>query len=91
MTTKRAKQLAEAITAGKLRRTQANAETVKAAWVEAVKWNQLFKEAGLEWLPDPENTQGYEVIFESWIVKAYTCETNSEEQVRAAWPMCASK
>lgn len=77
-------KLKEQIAAGALEANQLNAERVKEAWAEAVLWDQVFKETGLESLPDPEGLGEGAQVLEDWLVEAYSSDLRSPDEVRAA-------
>jgi hypothetical protein len=76
--------LFKAIQAGTLKVNQRNANAVKMAYCDSIFWNQTFKDAGLDDLPDPDGLSLYPQVFEDWLVKAYRENFNSEDEVRAA-------
>jgi hypothetical protein len=81
---KKPEELFQAIKAGTLNPTQANAEVVKDAYAESVMWNATFEAVGLADLPDPEGIHSYEQVFEDWLALVYRENFNSSGDVRAA-------
>jgi hypothetical protein len=69
--------------------TQINVHRVKLAWARILEFNHLLKQAGLAWLPDPENACGEEALqdLENWLAKAYSSKDRSE----ATWKKLLEK
>ena len=69
---------------GCLPATEENAEKVWNAYANALFWGAVFRDAGLEHLPDPEGVSEEPELLEVWLVEAYRDNFDTEDECRAA-------
>lgn len=75
-------ELIESIKAGRMKFTKKNLKLVETAWATTIVLDDAIKQAGLDELPDPENTNEHQQIFENWLVEAFSPKFGSEDARR---------
>jgi hypothetical protein len=74
--------LMQQIKAGEMPFNDANNQEVSEEFSRTYYWQQAFKEARLESLPDPEGLTGAPGIFEQWIIHAFISRGVSRKDVK---------